>query len=173
MAVPSANTAPKNRRLAQPEHHSRSCGSCAADDSHKTRTRARRADRGLPPHRNRRQRCCDICRRHPLIHYLKNCFVLRSDLLKHRPPPQLAEAMTQKARAAAGAGPHRASDRSRPRRVEETGLLALRMTRLGEAAREKNIKIDRILRRERPRRPSHLLLIGRKIWMIVVLRIAR
>ena len=35
------------------------------------------------------------------IHYLKNCFVLRSDLLKHSPPPQVAGAMAQAASAAA------------------------------------------------------------------------
>jgi GntR family transcriptional regulator len=35
------------------------------------------------------------------IHYLKNCFVLRSDLVKHSPPPGVAGPMARKARAAA------------------------------------------------------------------------
>jgi GntR family transcriptional regulator len=39
------------------------------------------------------------------IHYLKNCFVLRSDLLKHSPPPQVAGAKARVAAAGAAAEP--------------------------------------------------------------------
>ena len=79
------------------------------------------------------------------IHYLKNCFVLRSDLLKHSPPRQVAGQGARRLRGRPTRS--RASGRARPRSVVAAPSFALRRTRFGKAAREENFFKNRSDRR--------------------------